>query len=370
MGMAVKYQQVKHALLADIRSGKFAEVGRFPSDTQLTRRFGVSRATVMRAVSDLVRDGLLFRRRGSGTYVAARRSFGRICLLIHGSDYCEFFGPFARQISHLCQRRGLGLLFADLSDGPTLSRIHKVRSVVAEWVKTGVDGVLYQPVELVPEAAKINEAILGVFDKAKVPVVLIDSDIVPAPARSRYDLAAVNHFEAGRRLGEHLVAVGAKRIAYLSQRDRAPCVLARELGVKTAARGLPLAGESLFADPDDVKAVRSFLKAKRPDAIACYNDRQASLLIKTLTALGKRVPGDILVAGFDDVNFARLATPALTTLHQPCAELAELAFEMLQVRIRSPKRPPSETFLDAPLVVRESTKRILKNESEKRKDRL
>ena len=354
--MDVKYRQVRRALLADIRGGRFGEGGRFPSDAQLMRRFGVSRATVMRAVDGLVRDGLLYRRRGSGTYLCARCSFGRIGLLIHGSDYCEFFAPFARQVSHLCQRRGVGLLFADLSDGPTLSRIRKVRSVVAEWVKTGVDGVLYQPVELVPDAARINSTILDVFDKAGVPVVLVDSDVVPAPARSNYDLAAVNHFEAGRAMGEHLRAVGAKRVAYLSQRDRAPCVLARELGVKTATSGLPLAGETLYAEPDDAKSVRRFLAAKRPDAIACYNDRQASLLVKTLTSLGRRVPDDILVAGFDDVNFARLSTPALTTLHQPCAELADLAFEMLQARIRHPESPIRETFLAAPLVVRESTK--------------
>ena len=363
--MDMKYGQVRRALLADIRSGRFEEGERFPSDAQLVQRFGVSRATVLRAVGELVREGLLCRRRGSGTYLNARRSFGRIGLLIHGSDYCEFFGPFARQVSHLCQRRGLGLLFADLSDGTTLSRIRKVRSVVAEWVKAGVDGVLYQPVELVPDAAKINAAILDVLDRAKVPVVLVDSDVVPAPSRSAYDLAAVNHFEAGRTLGEHLRAVGAKRIAYLNQRDRAPCVLARELGVKTAAAGLPLAGETLYAGPDDVRAVRQFLKARRPDAIACYNDRQATLLVKTLAALGRRVPDDILVAGFDDVNFARLSTPSLTTLHQPCQELADLAFEMLLSRIRNPGRPPRETFLNAPLVVRDSTKKISRKRTRK-----
>ena len=353
--MDSKYRQVKRVLLADIRGEKYAEGDRFPGDAQLMKRFGVSRATVLRAVGELVHDGLLCRRRGSGTYLSARRSFGRIGLLIHGSDYCEFFGPFARQVSHLCQRRGLGLLFADLSDGSTLARIRKVRSAVREWVKAGVDGVLYQPVELVADAAKINAAILDVFDKAKVPVVLIDSDVVPSPARSRYDLAAVNHFAAGCRLGEHLRKVGARRIAYLTQRDRAPCVLARELGVKTAAAGLPLAGETLYAEPDDRATVRKFLQAKRPDAIACYNDRQASLLVKTLAALGKRVPDDILVAGFDDVNFAVLSTPQLTTLHQPCQELAELAFGLLQERIRRPEAPPRETFLDAPLVIRAST---------------
>lgn len=320
------------------------------------RRFGVSRATVLRVVGELQREGLVHRRRGSGTFLSTRRSFGRIGLIVHGSDYCEFFGPFSRAVSHLCQRAGLGLLFADLSDGPILKRVRKVQAVAAEWVREGVDGVLFQPVELVPNADKINAAILAVFDKADVPVVLVDSDILPAPLRSRYDLAAVNHFDAGRRIGEHLRTVGARRIAYLSQSDHAPCVLAREQGVRTAAAGLPLAGETLYAEPDDLVRIRRFLAAKRPDAVACYNDRQAAILVKTLAALGKRVPSDIRVAGFDDVNYAKLATPTLTTAHQPCAELAALACEMLQTRIHKRDLPPRATFLDAQLVVRESTR--------------
>ena len=354
--MDAKYERVKRTLQQEIRDGRFAAGQKFLSDAQLMRRFNVSRATVLRAVEELVRGGILCRRRGSGTYVSSRVRYGRIGLLIHGSDYCEFFSPFARRVSHLCQRRALGLLFADLSDGPTLSRIGKVREVAAEWVAQGVDGVLFQPVELVRNAAKINAQILSIFDEAGVPVVLIDSDIVEAPQRSRYDLVAVNHFDAGRRIGDCLRKAGARRIAYLSQRHRAPCVLARELGVRTAATGLPLAGETLYAQPTDRRRIKALLSSYRPDAIACYNDCQATLLVKTLTALGKRVPDDIMVAGFDDVNFATLCSPALTTAHQPCDELAEVAFELLEARQKNPSAPPREVFLSAPLVVRGSTR--------------
>lgn len=356
--MAAKYEKVQHTLQQEIRDGCFIAGQKFSSDAQLMRRFGVSRATVLRAVEELVRGGILCRRRGSGTYVSSRVRYGRIGLLIHGSDYCEFFLPFARRISHLCQRRALGLLFADLSDGPTLARIEKVRAVVADWIAQGVDGVLFQPVELVPNAVKINEQILSAFDGAGVPVVLIDSDIVDAPQRSRYDLVAVNHFDAGRRIGDCLRKAGARRIAYLSQRHRAPCVLARELGVRTAATELPLAGETLYAQPTDRRRIKAFLSSRRPDAIACYNDSQATLLVKTLTALGKRVPEDVMVAGFDDVNFATLCSPALTTAHQPCDELAEVAFELLEARQKNPSASPREVFLSAPLVVRDSTRSL------------
>ena len=78
-------------------------------------------------------------------------------------------------------------------------------------------------------------------------------------------------------------------------------------------------------------------------------------MITTLAKLGYSVPDDVKVAGFDDVNYATISAPALTTAHQPCNELADLAFEMLMSRIDNPDAPPRETFLDAPLIVREST---------------
>ena len=70
------------------------------------------------------------------------------------------------------------------------------------------------------------------------------------------------------------------------------------------------------------------------------------------------MPSDILVAGFDDVNYAKLVVPQLTTLHQPCEEIAQTAVELLLGRIADPTLPPREVFLSAPLVVRGSTTRV------------
>ena len=170
----------------------------------------------------------------------------------------------------------------------------------------------------------------------------------------------INHFEAGRRLADHLRAVGAQRVAYLMQANRAPCVQDRWLGLKFGCEGLPLAAKPLLAEPDDVPAVRAFLRRHRPDAIACYNDRQAAVLVQTLGTFGKKVPSDILVAGFDDVNYAKLVVPQLTTLHQPCEEIAQTAVDLLLARIANPALPPREVFLSAPLVVRDSTKKMRK----------
>ena len=69
------------------------------------------------------------------------------------------------------------------------------------------------------------------------------------------------------------------------------------------------------------------------------------------------MPDDLLLAGFDDMQYARLTTPALTTIHQPCAQIARTAFRRLVDRISRPELPAICISLPAPLVARESTNR-------------
>ena len=356
-----KYQSIFRELRDDIVAGRYGSDRPFPSEAALMRRFAVSRHTVLRALRELQAQGLVKRRQGAGTFLTRKaRETHRLALIIHGSSYCEIFSPIAREVSHLCQARGYALLLGDVAFPDPRKRAARVIELVREYVKQGVDGVIFQPIELLDDARSLNEEVCALFDAAEVPVVLLDSDITPSPGRSKYDLVGINHFEAGRRLADHLRAVGAQRVAYLMQANRAPCVQDRWLGLKFGCEGLPLAAKPLLAEPDDVPAVRAFLRRHRPDAIACYNDRQAAVLVQTLGTFGKKVPSDILVAGFDDVNYAKLVVPQLTTLHQPCEEIAQTAVDLLLARIADPALPPREVFLSAPLVVRDSTKKMRK----------
>lgn len=353
-----KFSIIRDALRKEIYDGKFAAGRAFPSETQLVRRFGVSRGTVVRALRELQAAGLILRRQGQATRVEASsaRRTGRIALLVHGTDYCEMFAPVARAFSDICIQNGIVLLFGNLSTEEGGKRAGKVLACAREFIATSIDGAVFQPIELVDGAEALNREALSLFDAANVPVVLLDSDIVPHPRRSEYDLASVDHFDAGRRLALHLRETGARRIACMTQRNRAPCVLARCRGVQSGAEGLPLDGKVFFSEPDDAARIGRFVRRERPGAIACYNDRQAAILIQTLSGLGFKVPDDIAVVGFDDVNYARLASPRLTTMHQPCAELAALAFDMLQWRIRHPDAPARQTVLAAPLVLGGSTR--------------
>jgi LacI family transcriptional regulator len=109
------------------------------------------------------------------------------------------------------------------------------------------------------------------------------------------------------------------------------------------------------AKPDEIDVIADGLAKYRPDAIVCSNDIAALNLSKTLAKLNVRIPEDIMLAGFDDVVEAARMNPPLTSIRQPCFDLATMAFRTLLERIDNPDLPPRQILLDTLLVVREST---------------
>ena len=102
-------------------------------------------------------------------------------------------------------------------------------------------------------------------------------------------------------------------------------------------------------------AVRVFAGRNRPDAIIAVNDYIASLLLKTLKAIGKRIPDDVLLVGVNGDPVAEEATPPITTVVQPCHEIGHAAVTLMFERLANPDLLPREVFLSASLAVREST---------------
>ena len=114
----------------------------------------------------------------------------------------------------------------------------------------------------------------------------------------------------------------------------------------------------IVAEPDDVALLAPvFRKKNRPDAVICESDYVAAVLRNTLDKLGLSVPKDVMLAGFDDVRCAVTMFPPLTTVHQPCEDIALVAYRALRERMRDPSLPPRRILVPAPLVVRESTRR-------------
>ena len=87
------------------------------------------------------------------------------------------------------------------------------------------------------------------------------------------------------------------------------------------------------------------------------SDYVPAQLNNTLVSFGLSVPKDVMLAGFDDVRCAVSATPNLTTVHQPCEDIARVAYQALRDPVRDATLPSRRSLLPAPLVVRDSTRR-------------
>ena len=115
----------------------------------------------------------------------------------------------------------------------------------------------------------------------------------------------------------------------------------------------------IVAEPNDHAALKPwFEKKSRPDAVVCESDYVAAQLNNTLLSFGLSVPKDVMLAGFDDVRCAVSATPSLTTVRQPCEDIARMAYQVLRERLRDSTLPNRRILLPAPLVIRDSTLRL------------
>ena len=361
-----KYKQLVETLKSSILSGRYGNSNPFPSVRSLIRRHGLSNTTVLRALDELVRQGLICRKQGAGTFVAGRATARKIGLIVPGIAVTDFFKPIMSEINRLAHEADYELHFGEVWSGVREERTAQAMELAERFVAENFAGVIYEPLTG-PAGDAVNPVILEMFERNKIPVVLLDCDIVPFPERSRWDVVGVNDIEAGARIAKHLISVGARCIHFLvgkigpiTYRNR---LAGAELALKSAGVRMSGSGNVLHAEPDDLKSLKRYLKLQKspPDTFICSNDAIAAVFKKTLEAAGLKVPQDVMLTGFADLPIASLMTPTLTTVHQNRELLARTAFRRLMDRIREPDLPPCDIFISSNVVVRESTMKMKKH---------
>ena len=366
-----KSKTISEQLRREILGGKFDSTRKLPSEHQLMRRFSVARETVRSALKDLLDKKLVERRPGYGTFLAdlAETKAAQKFAMIVPDAYYPFYERICRGISDAAKERGWTILSAALGSGSMRERALRAVEFAEVCVREKVSGVFFQPLQFIRDGEKVNRSILKLFKAVGIPVVLLDSDFVAPPNRSEYDLVGVDNTGLGYMLAKHVIAAGAKRIMYFSNPLPAPTSLKRGTGVGLAVteEGLPWNKNNVyFADPTDTRAAaRVFAGRNRPDAIIAVNDYIASLLLKNLRSIGKRVPEDVLLAGVNGDPVAEESNPPLTTVVQPCHEIGRAAAALMFERMANPELLPREVFLSARLVGRESTKCFPKKKKNK-----
>ena len=360
-----KHNEISSHLQTEITAGRYGEGARLPSEVQLVKQFSVSRPTVARALRDLEAQGLIERRAGSGTYVrntsptSGRINSRTLGLLVPGLATTEIFQIICGEIASLARVQDYGLLWGG-STSPrvdTDASLKHAEELCHQFIERKITGVFFAPAELESGQEKANRHLAESLREAGIPVVLIDRDLLDFPGRTEFDLVGLDNMASGYILADHLIKLGCKRFFFVARPLSAATVDARIAGVREALARHRLEPDPCWirtGDPADMKFVRGLTAGKQADAFICANDFTAATLLRSMQSIGIRAPKDFRVVGFDDVKYATLVSPPLTTVHQPCRDIAVIAFRTMLERLAEPSLPARSIYLTPHLVVRES----------------
>lgn len=261
---------------------------------------------------------------------------------------------FSASISHAlleaAHRRGLAVQVEETAAEP-----QREYDLVSRARTHLVDGLVLNPVRL-------DDSVVGRMEHLP-PIVLIGE-----VEQHRTDRVFVNSRAATRTVTSHLIAQGARRIVALGS-------MSNDAGAGTAtvdqrlrgyldaleAAGLPASQELQAPVPQwtiEGGAAGASLLLERGtqfDAVVAFTDTLAVGVLHALREAGIRVPEDVLVTGFDDVEHARFSSPPLTTVHFSHQEYAEAALDLLTSRIEDRTLPPRAVEIPHSLAVRESS---------------
>ena len=346
-------------LRSEIIDGKYDGGVRFPSEPALARRFGVSRSTVTRALDRLKQEGLLVSRKGSGSRVRFEKLGGsrRIGLLVPGPESNLFYAGIIQGAVEKCRELGYEPLIRRVTAADGKMRQRRDAAIVAkEFIESHVDGVILFPFAPLRGELDVNAIILAALYKEGIVVQLVNR-LVDSPKGETCDLVCVDNVSAGRKIAMHLIERGVRRCVFLSG-PRIESVHLRYIGL--ASEFAEIRGGEVHRvswNAGSANGVRGWLRSFRPQAFACGSDSVARGLMDVLSKIGVAVPDDMMVTGFDGVQYGPERGCGLTTVVQPLAELGSMSILRLVERMRNRSLPRCTILLDAPLVVRASTTR-------------
>jgi len=233
-----------------------------------------------------------------------------------------------------------------------------------------IDGVILIPLALEPTDLQAHQG------QGRAPLVLLGEYLQDFDVP--YDHIVNSNVAAARLATSHLLALGRRHIAAIG--NQGPLTFkGRSAGARRlrgysealAEAGLPLdpqlvAQVSSYSREEGFRAMRQLLAlAQPPDAVFCYNDLLALGAMRALHEAGLRIPEDVAVVGFDNIEEARFAIPSLTTIAPDKQQMGEMAVSFLLGRIEGARTgAPERVEVPFRLLVRESTGAIMCTEEE------
>jgi GntR family transcriptional regulator of arabinose operon len=347
------YAQVSEILMQRILNGEWPPGASLPAEPDLCEEFGVARGTLRQALSKLENMGYVRRERGRGTFVANRGERSRSQGL--SGSQIGFIVPYVRDsfvpaillgVERAAAERELSVTFKHVEND------HQRQAEVLETLaKQGLVGVVLYPVD------SVHVEPMKRLTYAGYPIVLVDRYLSGVAT----DYVMSDHFGGAVRVMQHLIELGHQRIGFVYWCDPAISLEHRKAGYAQALNEARIPYDSsLVCEVEgyptvDLDSLRQFL-TEHADLTAVFaaNDQIALAVYQAARKIGVRIPHDLALVGFDNLDFTMHLDVPLTTVEQSTFDIGRRAVETLLARIQDPSGPWQQVIIPTRLVVRRS----------------
>jgi LacI family transcriptional regulator len=256
-----------------------------------------------------------------------------------------FYSKVIVGIENSCRRNGINLLFATLpvdKDNRPVEVPHLLNNET-------VDGLLLV-------GTFVDETITSLLAKRKPPIVLVDG----YSNTDSFDTVISDNFRAAYQAVEYLIQKGHRQIGLAGGDAKGyPSLKERRDGYFRALKEYGItnpysANFNINTAQADLEVSRLLQEHPETTALFCVNDNVGSASIKAVQDLGKRVPEDISIVGYDDTYIAANTHPALTTMHVDTVAMGHAAVSLLSLRLDNPDAARMTLTIHSTLVERDS----------------
>jgi GntR family transcriptional regulator, arabinose operon transcriptional repressor len=370
-----KYQTIADDLLEKIENGSLPPGARLPTEAELGLEYGVSRITVIHAVRLLQNRNLVYRVRGSGTFVAKRASATGLGARGKPDSSMPFVSAVFPQgeesgahkilvgIESECVKSDINVTIHNSKNKPGLEH-----DILLSMLEKGCAGGIVYPCFNTYHVEAYSELLVRGF-----PFVLIDRKI----DFLRVPFIACDNQRSMRELAGLIISRGHRTVGFFcsclevisSERDRfrgyCDAHIAAGLGMRQELvyniyRDFREIGDSFdWSDQQQLAAAGAALDhfqslRERPTCVVAVNDHLAIMLLQAALARGMKVPGDISITGFDDLYAAAHVEVPLTTMRQPFEKIGVEAARVLLSRVLGKPGPAADVLIPAKVVLRQS----------------
>lgn len=329
------YQVIVNDLRARIANGNFSYDAPFCTEKKLSDQYGVSRITAQKAISLLEEEGILFRKRGVGSFVLRQDGEGEVRHInITTQKTVALVIPFGLSKGGIF--RAIEAATLEMAHVDCFFTLHvcdddeSQRSTLLSLADSNISGIVYYP------SADIDTQVLDRFVEQGKRVIIIDKPF----HYPHYSNISCDNVMGSVMLTEHLLSYGHRKIAYLSRfSDRVSSVRNRFIGYVDTLEASGLDIMPYFAKLDIegtgplnyqmLKYVINTLYNEGYTAIMCENDEVAFYTHMCCDSLSIRVPEDLSITGFDNIEWAVTGSAQITTVDQNFEQIGKEIAELI-----------------------------------------